>query len=368
MFFWNSLAFSMIQWLLAIWSLVPLPFLKPALLSLLFSPLPYSYFCSYWKIWTSYWDFFLTVFSCYNVVIVHSLSHVQVFEIPRLYHPGLPVHHHLPELSQVHLHWISDAIQPSHPLLPSSPLPLQSFPASRSFTMSRLFTSGGQSFGASTSVLPMNIQDWFPLGLPGLISLLSEGLWRVFSSTTVQKLEFFHVQPSLWSNYHTHTRQTFIGKVMSLLFNTFSRFAIAFLPRTRVYNFMAIVTISSDFRNQEEKNLSLILLFPFNLTWSNEVRCHDLSFLNVLKLVLSQLFHSPPLPSSRGSLVPLHFLPLQRYHLLIWGCCSFSQQSWFQLVIHQARHYVWYILHIRQINRVTIYSIVWNSQSFHGRL
>ena len=81
----------------------------------------------------------------------------------------------------------------------------QPFPASGFFPMSRLFTSGGQSIGASASVLPVNIQDWFPLGWTGLISLLSKGLSRVFSNTTVQKHQFFGAQPSLWSYPHTHT-------------------------------------------------------------------------------------------------------------------------------------------------------------------
>ena len=83
---------------------------------------------------------------------------------------------------------------------------LQSFPASGSFQMSQFFTSGGQSIGASAlaSVLPMNIQDWFPLGLTGLISLLSKGLSRVFSSTTVWKHQIFGAQPSLWSNSLVH--------------------------------------------------------------------------------------------------------------------------------------------------------------------
>ena len=81
---------------------------------------------------------------------------------------------------------------------------LQSFPASGSFPVSWLFTSGGQSTGASTSasVLPMNIHGWFPLGLTGLIFLQSKGLSRVFSSTTIQKHQFFITQPSLWSNSH----------------------------------------------------------------------------------------------------------------------------------------------------------------------
>ena len=84
---------------------------------------------------------------------------------------------------------------------------LQSFPASGSFLMSQLFASGGQSIGvsASASILLMNIQDWSPLGWTGLISLLSNGLSKVFSNTTVQKHQFFSAQLSLWSNSHTHT-------------------------------------------------------------------------------------------------------------------------------------------------------------------
>ena len=111
--------------------------------------------------------------------------------------PGLPVHQQLPEFTQTHVHWVGDAIQPSHPL---SSVPfsfLQSFPASMSFPMSQLFASGGQSIGASASVLLMNIQDWFPLGLTGWISLQSKGLSRVFSNTTVQKHQFFGAQLSL---------------------------------------------------------------------------------------------------------------------------------------------------------------------------
>ena len=83
---------------------------------------------------------------------------------------------------------------------------LQSFPASRSFPMSQLLSSSGQSIGpaALASVLSMNIQGWFPLGLTGLISLQSKGLSRVFSKTTVQKHQFFSIQPSLWSNSHRH--------------------------------------------------------------------------------------------------------------------------------------------------------------------
>ena len=91
--------------------------------------------------------------------------------------PGFPVHHQLPELAQTLVHQVSDAIQPSQPLLPLLLLP-SIFPASRSFPTSQFFPPCGQSIGASASasVLPVIIQDWFPLGLTGLISLQSKGL------------------------------------------------------------------------------------------------------------------------------------------------------------------------------------------------
>ena len=132
-----------------------------------------------------------------------------------------------------------------HPTISLSVIPFsfcfQSFSASGSFTVSQFFTSGGQSFGvsASASVLSMNIQDWFPLGLTGWISLQSKGLSRVFSNTTVQKHQFFGAQPYLWPNSHIYpymttgkaialTIWTFVGKGMSLLFNTLSRLWINF--------------------------------------------------------------------------------------------------------------------------------------------
>ena len=121
--------------------------------------------------------------------------------------PGLPVHHQLPEFTQTHVHRVSDAIQPSHPLLSPSPPGPQSLPPSESFPMSQLFACCGQSIGVSAlaSVLPKNTQDWSPSEWTGWISLQSKGLWRVFSITTVQKHQFFGTQPSSQSNPHIHT-------------------------------------------------------------------------------------------------------------------------------------------------------------------
>ena len=155
--------------------------------------------------------------------------------------PGLPVPNHLPEFAQVHVHCIGDAISSSDTLFSFCP---QSFPASGIFPVSRLFTSHDQNTGASASasVLPVNIQSWSPLRLTGLISLLSKGLSGVSSSTTVQRYRFFGSLPSLHSSSYNHTWPLgktialtiwiFVSRIMSLLFNTLSRFVIAFLPRS----------------------------------------------------------------------------------------------------------------------------------------
>ena len=116
--------------------------------------------------------------------------------------PGYPVHHQLPEFAQTHVHRVSDAIWPSHPLLSLFP---PAFSLSQHQGIFQQVSSSHQvakvlEFQLQPSVLPMNIQDWVPLGLTGLISLQSKELSRVFSNTTVQKHHFFSAQLSLWSN------------------------------------------------------------------------------------------------------------------------------------------------------------------------
>ena len=141
--------------------------------------------------------------------------------------PGLPVHHQLPEFTQTYVHQVGDAIQPiSSFVIPFSSC-LQSFPASGAFLMNQFFTSGGQRIGvpASASVLPMNIQDWFPLGWTGWIFFQSKGLSRVFSNTTVQKHQFFSTQlshPYMTTGKSIAMTRYFVGKVTSLLFNMLS--------------------------------------------------------------------------------------------------------------------------------------------------
>ena len=154
--------------------------------------------------------------------------------------PGFPVHHQLPDLAQTHVHRVGDAIQPSHPLSAPS---LPAFNLSQHQGLLQFFSSGGQSIRvASASMLPMNIQDWFPLGWTGWISLQSRDSQESsptpqYKSINSSVLSFLY-SPNFTSIYDTGktlalTRQTFVGKVMSLLFNMLSRLVIAFLPRSQ---------------------------------------------------------------------------------------------------------------------------------------
>ena len=120
--------------------------------------------------------------------------------------PGFPVLHYLLEFAQTHIHSIGNVIQLSHPLSSPSPSCLQSFPVSGSFPMSQFFASGGQSIGASASasILPMNTQDWSPLGWTVWISLQSKGLSSLLQHH-YSKHQFFGTQSSLRSNSHIYT-------------------------------------------------------------------------------------------------------------------------------------------------------------------
>ena len=160
----------------------------------------------------------------------------------------------------------------------------QSFPASGSLPVSWLFASGDQSIGASTSasVPPVNIQDWFPLGLTDLISLLSKGLSRVFSSATVWKPQFESLMLSLLYVHLSHQYIT-TEKTISLIIgpllakwclcssNMLSRFVIAFLPRS-----MAAVTVCSYLGAHENKISHCFHFFPIYLPWSDRTGCQNL--------------------------------------------------------------------------------------------
>ena len=147
--------------------------------------------------------------------------------------PGLPVHHQLLEFTQTHVHRVGDIIQPSHPLVVPFSSCFQSLPASESFPMSQLFSWGGQSTGVSAlaSFLPKNTQGWSPLEWTGWISLQTKGLSNHTSKASILRCSaFFTVQLShpymTTGKTITLTRQTFVGKVMSLLLNMLSRLVI----------------------------------------------------------------------------------------------------------------------------------------------
>ena len=186
-----------------------------------------------------------------------------------------------------------ESVRSSNHLVLCHPLLLPSVLVSGPFLMSWLFTTGGQNIEASVSasVLPINIQDWFPLGWTVWISC-SPGDSQVFSNTMVQKHQFFGTQPSLWSNsshpYMTTgktialTIWTFLGKVMSLFFNTLSGFVIAFLPGSKHLLISWLQSTSAVILEPPQYKVSHCFhCFPISLPWSDGTGCHDLSFLNV---------------------------------------------------------------------------------------
>ena len=184
-----------------------------------------------------------------------------------------------------------------HPAISSSVVPFsfcpQPLPASGSFPMSQLFTWGGQSIevSASASVLPMNTQDWSPVGWTGWISLQPKGLSRVFN-TTVQKHQFFRLSAfftvQLSHPYMTTgkiialTRRTFVGKVMSLIFNMLSRLVITFLPRSKRLLISWLQSPSAMILEPPKNKVSHCFhCFSIYFPQSDGTGCHDLSFVNV---------------------------------------------------------------------------------------
>ena len=184
--------------------------------------------------------------------------------------PGFSVYHQLPELFQTHVHWVSDAMQPSHLLLSPSP---PAFNLSQHQGLFKWVSSSHQAAKVlefqfqhqsfqwifRTDFLPKNTQDWSPLGWTGLISLQSKRLLRVFSNTTVRKHQFYGTQLFFMIQFsHPYmttgktsslTRRAFVGKTMSLLFNCCIGLSIAFLPKNK--HLLIAVTICSDFGAQE---------------------------------------------------------------------------------------------------------------------
>ena len=198
------------------------------------------------------------------------------------------------EFAQTHVYWVGDVMQPFHSLLPPSPPAINLSQHQVFFPMNWLFESGGQSIWALALalVLPMSIQGWFSLGLTGLISLQSKGVSRVFSSTTIWKNQFIGTQTSLWSNsqhpYMTTgktialTIWTFVGKVMSLHFNTLPRFVTGSFPRSKHLLISWLQSPSAViFGAPKKKICHCFHFFPFYLSRHDGTGHHDLSFLNV---------------------------------------------------------------------------------------
>ena len=221
--------------------------------------------------------------------------------------PGFHVLQNLWEFAQIHVLWVCDVIIISSSVTPFS-FCLQSFPASGSFPTSQLFESGGQSIGASASVLPMNIQGLFLLGLTGLIFSLSQGLSRVFSNTTVQKHQFFGTQPSCptltsirdsWK-HHSFDYMDLCRQSDVSVFNVLSMFVIAFLPRNKCLLISWLQSPSTVIL--EPKKIKFVTVSIVMKWWDGMARCSLF-----VCWVLSPLFHSPLSPSSRGSLLLFAF-------------------------------------------------------------
>ena len=207
--------------------------------------------------------------------------------------PGFPVHHQVTESTQTHVHWVSDAIQPSCPLSSPSP-PAFNLAQHQGFFSndSVLCISWSKYWCYSFNISPSNEYsgvisfriDWFDL--PEVQGTLRSLLQHHSSKTSIFWCSaFFIVQlshPSMTTGKTTAlTRRTFVDKVMSLLYNMLSKFAIAFLPRSKcLSNFMAAVTFCSDFLAWENKVCHCFHCFPIYLPWSDGTRCHDLHFFD----------------------------------------------------------------------------------------
>ena len=263
---------------------------------------------------------------------------------------GFPVLQHLRKIAQTHVHWVADAIQTFHLLsLPS--------PAHNLSQLQGIFQWTSSSHQAA-KVLELQLQHQSFQWIFRVSFLLDPMVWSCYPRDSQQSSpapQFESINslvlsllygPTLtsihdyWRN-HSLTIWNFSGKVMSLLLNTLSRYVIAFIPRSKR---LLISWLQSPpaviLEPKKMKSAS-----TFSPCICHEVMGPDAMILAFLLSILSQLFHSPFSLSSRGSLVTLHFLPLEWRHLHIWSC-YFSQQSWFQLVSHLPQHFTWCTLYI----------------------
>ena len=272
---------------------------------------------------------------------VQSLSHVRLFATPwtTAHQASLFITN---SRSLLKLMSIKSVMPSNHLILCYPFLLLPSILTSiRDFLMSHFFISGGQSIGASASasVLPMNIQDWFPLGLTGLMSLQSKRLSRVFSNTTVQKHQFFGTQLFLWSNSHIHT--WLLEKPVIWLDRPLSAkqcicflicclgLSIAFLPKNKR---LLISWLQSP---------SAVILEPkkvksFTVSIVSPMICRKVVGPDAMIFIFWMLSFKPAFSHSSFTFIKRLFsssplFAIGWYYLHIWGYWYFSWQSWFQL-------------------------------------
>ena len=254
-------------------------------------------------------------------------------------------HDYLSEFAQMHVHWVYDAIQSCHPLLPpSTALNLSQYQGLLQWVgslhqMAKVLELQFQHQFFQWIFKVYFLQDW-PVWSPCFQGTLSRLLQHhnLINALVLQCSAFFMVQ---LSHYYITSGQTialtiwtFVGKVMFVFFNTLSRFVIVFLARNKCLLISWLQSPSAVILEPRKKMSAIhcFHFFPIGLSWSNGTKFHDLSLLNI---VLSWLFCSPLSSSSRDSLVP--FLPFRWYHLHMWSIWHFSWQSWFQLVINPAQ-------------------------------
>ena len=202
---------------------------------------------------------------------------------------GLPVHLQLPEFTQTHAHWVSDVIQPSYPCHPLLLLPYFSQDqdlSNESFLLIRWpkywrFSFSISPFNEYSGLISFRI-DWFDLlAVQGTLKSLQ---YHSLEASIPWCSAFFmillsHPYMTTWKTIAL-TIWTFVSKVIPLLFSILSRFIIAFISRSSIFNFMAAVTVCSDFGAQENKVCHCFHCFPIYLSWSDGAGGHDLSFLN----------------------------------------------------------------------------------------
>ena len=287
----------------------------------------------------------------YVVLVVQSPSHIQLFATPWTapYQASLSL-----TISRSWPKFISIASgMPSSHFILWCPLILlpSNFPSISDFSNElAVYIRWPKYWSFSFSLSPFNECsrfisfkiDWFDLlAVQGTFrTLLQHNSWK---PSILWCPAFFLVQLS--QPYLTTgktivlTIQTFVNRIISLLSNTLSMFVTAFLPKSSLLLSSWLYSLSSLILEPNKRKFVIISTFsPFIC---REIMGPDAVILYLLILHFKPVFHSPPSPSSRGSLVSLYFMPLQWYYPHIWGCWCFSHLSWFHLVTHPVHHFSW---------------------------